>query len=262
MLKESLLFGFIVLTGLMASLCPFYEVQAFVADESLILYLPFDEGKGNTVGDASKSKNNGQIIGNTKWAEGKRGNCLEFFAGSHVEVLEIPDYDVVSAVSLMAWIKTSSVTTWARIIDKSQWQDNGYDLALSQVTHAPLFEFFVNNTTSQALATTPVDDGDWHFVAGTFGDKKLKIYVDGVMEGQVNSTGGVDIKPNDWPIWIADVARPEEAQQYIGMIDEVAVFNRELSESEIQDILQNGITISSLVEPNRKIAVTWGILKR
>ena len=260
MLRKSLLVGFSILIGLVVSLQFHYEAQA--ADESLILYLPLDEGKGEVVEDASKHKNNSKIVGNAKWADGKIGNCLEFSPGSHVEVEEIPDYDVTGAVSVIAWIKTSSVTSWARIIDKSQWQDNGYDLALSQITHAPLFEFFVNNTTSQALATTPVDDGEWHFVAGTFGNKTLRIYVDGVMEKQVNSTGGVDIKPNDWPIWLADVARPQETQQYLGMIDEVAVFNRELSENEIQDVFQNGITVSSPVEFEEKLAVTWGMLKK
>jgi len=235
--------------------------HAHAADESLILYLPLDEGAGEEAKDLSSHKNNGKIAGNAKWVDGKMGKCLEFVAGSHVEVEEIPVYDVTDAVSLMAWINTSSVTNWARIIDKSQWQDNGYDLALSQVTHAPLFEFFVDNTTSQALATTPVDDGEWHFVAGTFGNKTLKIYVDGVMETQVGSTGDVDIKPNDWPIWLADVARPEEAQQYSGMMDEVAVFNRELSEDEINSIFQNGITVSP-VEFRGKLAATWGILKR
>jgi hypothetical protein len=126
--------------------------HTYAVDESLILYLPLDEGTGEVVKDLSSYKNNGKITGNAKWTEGKIGKCLEFAAGSHVEVGEIPVYDVTDAVSLMVWINTASVTSWARLIDKSQWQDNGFDLALSQITHAPLFEFFVNNTTSQALA--------------------------------------------------------------------------------------------------------------
>jgi hypothetical protein len=80
------------------------------------------------------------------------------------------------------------------------------------------------------------------------------------MEKQVKSTGNVDIKPNDWPIWLADVARPEETQQYVGMIDEVAVFNRELSEDEVKNIFYNGINVSP-IEFKRKLATLWGKVK-
>ncbi len=235
---------------------------AHAADNSLILYLPLDEGAGKTVNDESSYKNQGEIVGNAQWAEGKIGQALEFVSGSCIDVPEIPEYDVTDAVSLMAWVNTSSVTTWARIIDKSQWQDNGFDLALSQITHAPLFEFFVNNTTSQALALTPVDDGNWHFVAGTFGSKILKIYVDGVMETQVGSTGGVDIKPNDWAIRIGAESSSAMGQPYLGKIDEVAIFNTELSAGDILEIFQNGIDASSPVESSGKLATTWGTLKK
>ena len=234
---------------------------AYAADDSLILYLPLDEGTGDVVEDASDNGNDGEKFGNANWADGKIGKCLDFAAGSYVRVPEIPDYDVTDAVSLMAWVKTTSVSTWARIIDKSQWQDNGFDLALSQITHAPLFEFFVNNTTSQALAATPVDDGEWHFIAGTFGNKKVRICVDGVMEREVTSTGEVDIKPNDWPITLGVEGNNLSGQPYTGMIDEVAIFNRELSANEIEDIYQNGVPVSSAVAPGGKLMATWGALK-
>jgi len=237
--------------------------SADAADKSLILYLPLDEGTGEVVKDTSSYGNNGQIVGDAKWVDGEIGKCLDLASGTYVEIPEISVYDVTDAVSLMAWINTSSVTTWARIIDRSQWQDNGFDLALSQVTHAPLFEFFVNNTTSQALATTPVDDGEWHFVAGTFGNKTLKIYVDSVMEKEVNSTGNVDIKPNDLPIRLGCEANPAKGQQYVGMIDEIAIFNRELSASEIKNIFEKGIVAAtSPVAFKGKMAVMWGALKK
>jgi hypothetical protein len=234
---------------------------SIAADKSLVLYLPFDEGDGMVTTDKSDNKNKGDIFGNIKWVNGKNGKCIEFSSGSYVELKEIPGYDFSEAVTVMAWINTTTVTTWARIFDKSQWQDNGSDLALSQVTHAPLFEFFVNNTTSQALATTAVDDGKWHFVAGTFGRKTLRIYVDGVKENEVVSTGSVDIKTNDWPIRIGVEANTSKGQPYTGMIDEVAIFNRELSPEEVQNIYQNGISISSSVEPKGKLAISWGFIK-
>jgi len=235
---------------------------AYAEDDTLILYLPFDDNTGDVATDASDYSNDGQLLAGAKWADGKINSCAELVANSYVEIPEIPVYDITDAVTLMAWIKTPSVSTWARIIDKSQWQDNGFDMAISQVTHAPLFEFFVNGTTSQALATTTVDDDEWHFIAGTFGNKKARIYVDGVMEQEITSTGEVDIKPNDWPIRLGVEANDAKGQPYTGFVDEVALYNRELSADDIQDIYQNGIDISSPVELAGKLATTWSAIKR
>jgi hypothetical protein len=219
---------------------------AGAADKSLILYMPMDEGAGSTVGDASPYGNNGEIVGNAVWIPGQSGLALEIVGGSHVVVPEIPEYDVTSAVTVMTWMRTTTVTTWARLIDKSQWQSNGFDLVLNQGNHIPGFEFFVNNTTSQVNAMTPVDDGEWHFIVGTYGDQTLRIYVDGIQEGEGQSTGGVDINPNDWPIMLGAEASSNGGQQYVGALDEVALFSRELSAEEIQDIFENGMPVSGL----------------
>jgi len=219
---------------------------AGAADKSLILYLPLDEGQGRTAMDASDYQNPGEIVGYAAWVEGKIGMALEIVDSSHVVIPEIPEYDVTSEVTLMTWMRTSSVTTWARLIDKSQWQTSGYDLVLNQGTQVPMLEFFVNNTTSQVMATTPVDDNEWHFIAGTFGNQTLRIYVDGIQEGEVGSAGGVDINPNDWPVMIGAESSSNGGQQYVGTVDEVAMFNRELTANEIQDIFENGMALPEL----------------
>ncbi len=107
-------------------------LQARAADKSLVLYLPFDEGAGTTATDVSSYGNPGAIVGNAAWVTGAKGTALEFVNGSHVTVQEIPEYDVTSEVSLLAWVKATTVPNWARVIDKSQWQTSGFDLVLTQ----------------------------------------------------------------------------------------------------------------------------------
>ena len=226
-----------------------------------VVYLPFEEAAGDTVKDASESGNDGTIAGAVTRVDGRFGRAIELAAGGHVDLVEIPVYDVTSAVTIVVWGATDAVTTWARIVDKSQWQSNGFDIALSQVTHAPFFEFFVDDTTTQALATTPADDGEWHFIAGTFGGKVARIYVDGVMEQEVASTGDVDIATNDWPIRLGREANAAMGQQYIGKLDEVAMYDVELSEAEILDIYENGMPATLGVTAMRKLAVAWAALK-
>jgi hypothetical protein len=226
-----------------------------------VLHLAFEEEAGDVVTDASEFGNDGAIVGAVARVDGRFGRAIELAGGGYVDLVEIPAYDVTSAITVVMWMATDVVTTWARILDKSQWQDNGFDVALSQVTHAPLIEFFVDNTTTQALATTPADDGQWHHIAGSFGAKTLKIYVDGVMEQSVGSTGDVDIKPNDWPIRLGREANAAMGQQYVGKLDEVAVYDVELSEAEILDIYENGIPSALAVAARDKLAVIWATLR-
>ena len=146
-------------------------------------------------------------------------------------------------VSLLAWVRATTVPNWGRVIDKSQWQTSGFDLVLTQTAGLPRLEFFVDNTTSLVDGTTAVIDDEWHFIVGTFANQTLRMYVDGVLEGEAASNGGVDINPNDWPIMVAGESSSGGGQQYLGAIDEVAMYNRELSEDEIKDIFENGMAL-------------------
>src|SRR3990172_4885419 len=90
-------------------------IAAWGADKSLVLYLPLNDGSGTVVKDLSSYTNDGQIVGNASWVEGKTGQALEFVSGSRVTVPEIPQYDVTAEVSLLAWVRTSDVPNWARV---------------------------------------------------------------------------------------------------------------------------------------------------
>ncbi|MDI6450628.1 LamG-like jellyroll fold domain-containing protein [Anaerobaca lacustris] len=242
-------------------------VPAAAADPSLVLHLRFDEGAGTVAEDASIYRNNGTVVGNAQWVEGVSGTALEFVNGSHVTVPEIPQYDVTSEVSLMAWVKATTVPNWARVIDKSQWQTSGFDLVLTQNVGLPRLEFFVSDTTSLVDGTTVVIDNEWHFIAGTFGNKTLRVYVDGQLEGEGTSVNQVDINPNDWPIMIGGESSSNGGQQYLGQIDEVAMFDRELSAEEIASIFARGIRVPEMASnPNpqdqavdvpRDVVLSW-----
>ena len=227
----------------------------WAVDDSLVLHLPLDDGAGAIATDASPYANDGDVVGDARWVDGYDGMALEFVQGSHVVVPEIPEHDVTSEISLMTWVKNSGTTTWARMIDKSQYQTSGFDLVLTLNAAVPRLEFFVNNTSSIVDATAPINDGEWHFVAATFGNQTLRMYVDGVLENENGSAGGVDINPNDWPIMVGAESSSNGGQQFIGTLDEVAVFNRELSADEIFAIFENGIgdpRLASAPQPGNK----------
>ena len=73
-----------------------------VLDDDLVLYLPFDEGKGDSAKDISKHKNNGTLH-KVEWAKGKYGTAVEFSGkkGGWVEVPDAPSLDITDEITSM-----------------------------------------------------------------------------------------------------------------------------------------------------------------
>lgn len=55
-------------------------------------------------------------------------------------------------------------------------------------------------------------------------------------------------------------ARDPGIENFKGVIDEVALYNRALTEKELKLDMEKGI-LSAAVEPRRKLAITWAEIK-
>ena len=90
-----MIISFIILMGTIA--------QAAIKDETLVLYFSFDEGSGKTVKDLSQYGNDGDIVGDAKWVDGKYGTALQFTKeGDHVEVKSSDSLKLNDQITLMA----------------------------------------------------------------------------------------------------------------------------------------------------------------
>ncbi len=98
--------------------------------QGLVLWLTFDEGTGTTTKDLSGNGNNGTLINNPQWVEGKIGKALMFNnSGGRVEV---PDNDLLSThavdstqeQTIVVWIKpTIPLSGGIEILGKGgQWE--------------------------------------------------------------------------------------------------------------------------------------------
>ncbi len=243
-------------------------LQARAADKSLVLYMPFDEGAGTTAKDVSTYSNPGTVVGAATWVPGPKGMALEFASnGSHVTVPEIPQYDVTAELSVLAWVKATTVPNWARVVDKSQYQTSGFDLVLTQNVGLPRLEFFVNNTSrsSTALPRSPMANGTLSWPPSAI--RRFACTSTARGRARPGPPGNVDINPNNWPLMIGAEASSNGGQQFLGSIDEVAMYNRELSADEVTAIFQNGMAMPDLaadpqpkdraVDVRRDVVLSW-----
>lgn len=109
-------------------------------------------------------------------------------------------------------------------------------------------EFSIGNNT--ITSSTDLNDNTWHHIAGSYNGSVMKIYVDGVLENSTNYNG--TIPTNTDPVWIGRHWNPGNTSNWFnGTIDEVMIFNKGLSGSQIQAIYNNRTDMITRDETNK-----------
>jgi hypothetical protein len=143
-------------------------------------------------------------------------------------------------ITIDAWVKRTSPRIGATIFQKrSPSNVGGYVFeATGQDSDALQFVLMIGGVYH--FATTPTGTlvtGVWQHVAATYDGAAMRIYVDGAEKANAPQAGAID--PTTDPVVIGrNVVNTPMAWQ--GEIDEVELFNRALSQSEIQSIFNAG----------------------
>lgn len=178
----------------------------------LVLSLGLNEGSGSVAADASGAGNPGAASG-TQWGAGKYGNALVFNGTSAgVVVNDANSLDLTSAMTLEAWVRpTATFSNWRAVIEKG---GGAYSL------HA--------TTGANHPAKLPVNV--WSHLALTYDGAMMRLYVNGVpVDGGSARTGAITTSAA-----ALYLGRNESGDYFPGSIDEVRVYNRALTQAQIQ----------------------------
>jgi len=228
------------------------EDPASCMDYGLVGYWNMDEGTGTTAYDGSDEGNDGTLIGGPKWTADSSPLAGGAGGGSALQFDGVDDYvdcgndeslNITDVITIEAWIKwtidpSTTSDNWPTIVNRAN--DNGYRLAHSQT--ATYFEFGVIKASGGYIASTtsPVKDV-WYHVVGTYDLSKLRIYVNGKFENDLDLTGS--ISSNNYHTIIGD--RSALDRSFTGSIDEVRIYNRALSAEEIRYHYNHGGPVAS-----------------
>lgn len=208
------------------------------AAEGMVAYYPFS-GNAN---DESGYGYDGTVYGATLSDDrAGNGNSAYLFdgVGDYIDVgdgaaLEFTDSD---SFSLCAWIKSSG-TDWGHVVGKWGYASSGYSLYY----YDGVPKFIVNVESDGNVPTvngsTNCSDNVWHFICGTYdaATKNMKIYVDGAFENSGTYAEG-DHNPNSGKVYVGSRQDFEIPGAYFdGLIDDIRIFNRVVSDSEIQQL--------------------------
>jgi len=100
-----------------------------------------------------------------------------------------------------------------------------------------------NHGYKSVIASDVMVLNQWHYVVGTFDGQIMKLYVDGVLKGSTDLGVKDTIVTNSGDIYIGENPRLNEG--FTGIIDNVAIYKKAKSQSEIErTYTQNHYTIS------------------
>jgi PKD repeat protein len=206
----------------------------------LVAAYGMEEGSGSTVVDASGNNNNAAINAAT-WVTGKFGNALSFNGSSSIlTISDSPSLDLSAGMTLEAWVyPTPSSGGWSDIVFKNT---DMYFLMGSTPQGTPGFggSFASSNVYGTAL---PLNT--WTHLAGTCDGTTMRFYVNGVQVSSLTQTGAISTSTGTLSIG----GDPTYGQYWTGLIDEIRIYSRALSGSEIQSDMATPVVGTAVVIP-------------
>jgi hypothetical protein len=216
----------------------------------LVLRLTFDEASGTTAIDSSPSARNGTIAGAVR-VPGKVGNALSFNGISDwVTILDGAagtPLDLTTGMTIEAWVNPASLGGWNTVVLKERGL-NALSYALYAHDGAPEpggvaapAGYVRANAADRAVrgpAELPL--GTWTHLATTYDGTAQRFYIDGVEVASRAQTGLIAV--GNQPLRIGGNAAFAGGEFFEGLVDEVHVYNRALTASEIA-LDMNGVGV-------------------
>jgi hypothetical protein len=247
---------------LMISLIVTFSFFAKAGPEDLVLYYAFDEGSGKTVTDLSKTGNDGAFMTDIKWVKGKYEGAIEcdqdWIDSGNNKSLNITD-----ELTLEAWVNPAG--SGNRIIVVKPLQDNAWtgpycawDLMVTTQA-AKGVEVRFDDQLCQKGDILP--NGKWYHVALTYSKSdsgRVVEYLNGEVLGECSRPQ--ELRATETKLRVASAPNISEPMQ--GIIDELAIYHRALSQEEIQEDMKAPIKEKLAVQPSLKLTTTWASVKR
>ncbi len=150
----------------------------------------------------------------------------------------IPHYETLSLrgpFSIETWIRPLAVKSSKPQTIVSRWQTVGAQRGFAlQINTEGKLDFLVSAdgaTVTHQLGNTVLSDGVWQHVTAVYTGSDLRIYVNGILDSAPLAFSG-PVYFADNPVYLGALVDNRVDQFYQGVIDEVAIYQRPLTETE------------------------------
>lgn len=253
MFKKSLTIAFAFFFALFFMCAKEASAQEFVTD-GLVAFYTLDKADidGEKVLDMSGNGNDAKIIGSLKSVKGKIDECLQF-EGKVDNYVEIPPMGSWEQASVECWALRSEFDgTSQGIVSTFGWEAGKVHFKFQKDQNITVDK----NDGDKIGEAFIFDVNTWYHIIYTCDTEanELKLYINGefVDEG---ASGGTPQNMDE-----RRIGSEFDGRWLTGMVDEVRIYDRILSEDEI---LKNSKATSNTlaVEAEDKLAIIWASIK-
>jgi hypothetical protein len=229
------------------------DMGAYEYCDFLVAHWSMDDNAGNTtVVDSSGNGNNGTAQQNTSVLQtfGPIDGALSFNGisdfvnlGSPVFLNDLPSGDF----SVSAWINDQSSAGKRMIIGIYPGDSTGWVLRKQSGDSGRYIDFWIGHSDTNAYFITPegsIVSDSWHHIVAVWyaGTKTCKIYIDGVESSYTKAEAGQGSYNSDasYDKEIGRMIFNGGIQHFEGAMDQIKIFNKTLSQEEIDELFSEG----------------------
>ena len=233
-----------ILADFVASAADFGVPVDFEDMAGVLGYWRFNEGAGGTVADSSGNGNDGTIIApDAAWANDETlGSVYQSGGGSYVDLGMLPVIGLDTDFTWSFWVNASASGV-NDIVFGNRYMTDGVDFAPREfVKFTPTtFEWHVDGAGQNVPADNTVFvEGEWSHRLVVKSGNNLTYYINGA---EVASSDITSAPVNAQPLYLGGQAGTDGAalENFNGLFDEVAVFNRALSTADVTEVYNRGL---------------------
>ena len=202
---------------------------------SLVGHWKLDELSGTTASDSSGNGNNGTLnnfAAPPPWSSSGQVNGTLKFEDNDDRIL-IPNdasTNITNEITLSGWFKIDTFNGYSRLMGKLAANDY-----LMEITGGGNLCFTIFSVTAHC-GTGTISTGQWHHVATTYNDatNTIRLYIDGVLDDTITTTDTISASGSSVSI------NDNGSTGWFGHADDLRVYNRELSATEIDALYKLG----------------------
>jgi len=246
----------------------YYTAGAQIVEDGLVSYWHLDKEVDDGVIKDEVGPNDGTIVGNPEFVEGKFDKALKFDGQGDAVTFPTEGFPTgKDAVTWSAWFKreVSDFGASQYVATYGPWAGSGLGFGVGSRVSCCAAPDPGNNDTMFMTQYGPIFDtwgpvlplGEWHYVAAVYNGKKNNtMYVNGEEVASLD----LPIHPNvaEGPGAIGG-NMPGLNEMWVGLVDEVGLYNRALSFEETEQNFK--ATAIWAVDPAGKVTTTWAKIK-
>ena len=147
-----------------------------------------------------------------------------------VTVPDSASLDLTGPMTISAWVRPTALGAWDQVLLKESTNGLTYALYATNASgNRPNGQFSIAGADRTVLGTSALANGAWTHLSTTYDRSAMRLYVNGTLVRTTNRTGAV--ATSNSPLRIG--GNSIWSEWFAGQLDDVRVYNRSLSTTEI-----------------------------